>query len=511
MPPQILGPAIGPPMGYPGFPGPFPLAQGMPYGPPVRHSFHVKDIDIATAHRTIRLRRHTIQKYLPGLWQIILDRNRGHGAPNGRAFINARQLPGLMDVDVQEGLAQVLKHLRDLERTDGSSSSLFDWLESVYQRSRRTPSHARYTGFGLLTTYFLGLGLALDRHHLAGHRKLFQIISHFLVKNCKELVRDMKMREFLCLIRALDRTGHDMNETLAAIVSAIGTTGRHRLRQHIRSSDSLYNDLSRDTRRNLRKILEAKRHGQDERRLVPFRPRLHARDMVRYPSPGAHLPLRDKVGVIPRNQVRELRHRLGPNVRFQNWAPNNHVFYRIVDSGPGAAGHVARRRRLHARRPLRIGNPEHAMAPVDLDLSTSDDDFYDDDDLSTIATSLLDDDDDGLDYELGPGPGAFHGGLFGGGGSGGGGLPYGHPRLLPRRVSYGSLDDVYHRFGLPDHHHHHHHHLSDYEYDLASDIFDDNDDDLFDSPFAHLRPRSKSFTFLPRSNSFAYYTMSPRG
>ena len=572
MPAPILGPTLG---AYPVF----PAAHAPPYQamrPPPR----MDDIEIGTTYRTIRLLSHTLSKYLPGLWDDIRDGVVGRITRRGYVFVDTESLPDLRSHEIQEGLAQLFKHLEELERTDGHSSVLLHWLEAEYQRSRQKSALRHgHAGLDSLTRSFAGLAKAMDQRRLGSHRKLFQIMANFLIKNSKEVSRLATVGEFMRLIYSLDRMGHDMNEALSAIVSALGNGGRRRLRHHDEySSDSSYSQLSSDTRRVLRKLLDPRRshdggRRSEDRHVVPFRhaaPRDAVRDAVRL---GAAVPGRNRIGVVPRHQVRALKRQLGPNVRFQSWAPNDHVFYRVVD---GAVGHHHHhhhhhpgRAQVRPRRQLRIADrgmgPRTAsgtwFAPgaADMTLADEDDDgcLYDDgDSSSSYFGSLLDyddyddyddddDDDDDDDYY---GDGAdfdceynyTHRPVVGGGIGDGLGLGVGHgrghgldhafghrhhhhhhhpdlphhehadmrPRVLPRRVSFGSLEDAYRRLGLGD----------AADYDVGSDVLDDgvaDDNVLFgDDRHRHLHHHVRQPAFLrpgfrPRSRSWAYYSMAP--
>ena len=463
---------LGPPIGFPNDRSLYPWMGHGPYD---------HDVEVVTADGTRRLQPRTIQKYLPNLWDMLADGLIEHTRRHGRPVIDMEQLHDNETHVVQTCLSQIFRHLKELDHTDGHASSLLDWLESIHHQSRRLQGSRRHHHNRRLkmTRYFYGLGKLLDRGHLSSHRKLFQIMANFLIKNCHEIFRRVNVEEFLLYVFALDRTGHDMSEVLATILSSIGQNGRRRLLCYDQHPSSVYHNLSSRTRRALRNLDDAKRHRQGGRgrRMVPYRGM--AGDLVRRGAGRSH----PQYGVIPRRQKSELLRRYGDEVRFQDWMPSDYTLYRIVSP------RSRRRRRLGPAGRRLIADPGLPRSTFESEFSPSDD--YDD----VESTDFLDDDD--YDYDLSPGHYQHHHHQH---------QHHGHG--IPRRVSYGSLDESY----AQD--------LTDYdEYDrgFTSEVFDDDEDGYeldhqSDSYFADHHNHHHNHThpgLHGRSNSWAYYTMRP--
>lgn len=531
------------------------------------HSRRQWDIDIFARDGSTRLRYRTVQKYLPRLWDTFVDGIVGHVRQHGRPSIDIEQLHDTSDHVVQACLVQIVRHLKELERTDGNASSLLDWLEDIWRRARRNPSYRRRHNERMkLTRYFAGLGRALDYHEwLGSHRKLFQIMANFLIKNCYQIFRRVSVEEFLQYIYALDRQGHEMSEVLATILTSIGRNGRRRLRHYDHHPASVYHKLSSRTRRALWKLDDAKRHryGQHHRRVIlPYRDGGVGltNDLGRFGGGGRRGVGgmgRAKFGVIPRHQKNELLRRYGDQVRFQDWAPSDYTFYRILSYRPRLLDDHRHHRPHHHRehyRPRRISSRSHyGLSPYKTDYCSAsndhdyhDDDSYDDDsyddeddddddDETILATDIVDDDDDDDDddyddyddYDLAPDP---YQDIYRGRGINHARQHHHqqHQRTVPRRVSYGNLTDsfmnnpdltdYYHYYD--DSHHHGSHGQGRGEYrdlDLASDVFlhdrdrrDHRDygglDDHQHLPLPRRNTTFRSTTTYPRRSSWGYHS-----
>ncbi|KAI9812343.1 MAG: hypothetical protein M1826_002911 [Phylliscum demangeonii] len=342
-------------------------------------------------------------------WRKYVAREFTATQSQGRSVIFITDFHGLEGHVMRECLTQLFRHLREMERTDGNSTSLLDWLGQLYERSRSSPGYS-----GLL--HFEALCKIMSPEALGTHHKLFGQLRSFYVKNCALLFRLMGIELILRYLFALDRMRQGMSEVLASTLAYIGPSGRRQLHYQKANRASVYQQLSARAKRALRKMDEAKQHREEaDGPLVPYQgqagPRHHQLLGVRPAS---------NVGVIPRRRQSELRRRFGRRITFSELAPSSFVNYIIVP-----------RSKRSPHRPLPLMRPRHwRSSHRELEVTSLGSEFTDDDDMS--STTSFTDGDYSSNYELGRRSDYML-------------QHHDHGGHVPRRVSYGALDDTPYR------------------------------------------------------------------
>lgn len=253
---------FGPPVGYSSMQQ-TPRFSSMQLEPVNRR----RKIGFETDAGVIRLSYRTIRKYLPGLWRLISNSEIHYHPHHG--VIDPGLECGLQQPVHQTCITQLFQHLQEMERTDVNSMKLTDWLEGLYKRLLREVDYIRpHSSLSKLTKYFEALGKVLSPRKLGNHRTLFELMSGFFIKYCRDLFRLLKVEDFLKYIYALDRMHQDMRSVLPMMLQPIGREGRRRLLHRSLYENSYFQLLRPTTKRAIWRLNEAKKRHQP---LISFR------------------------------------------------------------------------------------------------------------------------------------------------------------------------------------------------------------------------------------------------
>ncbi|MCJ1255246.1 hypothetical protein MMC24_003062 [Lignoscripta atroalba] len=186
----------------------------------ISHGFPSAPVVVTIGRRPLAsLDIQTIQQYLPHLLSITHPRN-----PTWRRTGHF-ELPRHMGLDNRLSfivLQYIFRYLEEIER-EGDSAALYDKLESLWKNSRLSEGGYYEHRSPLVEQCFCKMGSIFDRHHFGCHPKIYDAMSTFFARHCKEIMQSSRhdWREY---VYALYRIEHSMTSVLACVAQNIRHT-----------------------------------------------------------------------------------------------------------------------------------------------------------------------------------------------------------------------------------------------------------------------------------------------